>query len=190
MNDLEEIALSEKEVISILNKVSESTRLKFYEIIDKVIDKFSLNANDDRFVLSCRDKNRLVLITGQRYVFDIRGNNNNAFGFISNHKTNLTDQEQYNGTPVAFYNRTDDFSLIDIDSLIESINSEIKRSEKSGYLKYDNVSLRKTCFDKDYRNEVLSKTPIPVALSISVKSSYRSGFCSLVTVCKRAVLSI
>jgi hypothetical protein len=158
MNDLEEIALSEKEVISILNKVSESTRLKFYEIIDKVIDKFSLNANDDRFVLSCRDKNRLVLITGQRYVFDIRGNNNNAFGFISNHKTNLTDQEQYNGTPVAFYNRTDDFSLIDIDSLIESINSEIKRSEKSGYLKYDNVSLRKTCFDKDYRNEVLSKT--------------------------------
>ena len=32
MNDLEEIALSEKEVISILNKVSESKRFKFYEI--------------------------------------------------------------------------------------------------------------------------------------------------------------
>ena len=160
MNDLEEIALSEKEVISMLNKVSESTRFKFYEIIDQVIEKLSLNAKDDKFVFSCRDKNRLVLITGQRYVFDIRGNNNNTFGFISNYKTDLIDQEQYNGTPIAFYNRTDDFSYINIVNLIESINSEIKRSEKSGYLKYDNVSLRKTCFDKDYRNEILSKTKI------------------------------
>ncbi len=58
MNDLEEIALSEKEVISILNKVSESTRFKFYEIIDQVIEKLILNAKDDKFVFSCRDKNR------------------------------------------------------------------------------------------------------------------------------------
>lgn len=158
MNYIEKLALSEKEVISILNKVSESTRFKFYEIIDKVIDKLSLNANDDRFVFSCRDKERLVLIMGQRYVFDIRGNNKNTFGFISNHKTNLTEQEQYNGNPIAFYNRTDDFILIDVNNLTESINSEIKRSNKSGYLKYDNVSLRKSCFDKDYRNEILSKT--------------------------------
>jgi len=175
MIDLEGTALSENEVISILNKISTSTRFKFYEIIDKIIDKLSLDSNDERFVFSCRDKNRLVLIAGQRYVFDIRGNNNKTFGFISNHKTDIIDQEQYNGTPIAFYNRTDDFSLIDIDNLIESINSESIRTEKSGYQKYDNFSLRKSCFDKEYRNEVLSKTKNVIMKNIKLYDIHGSS---------------
>ncbi len=139
----------------------------YIEFLREIINKFDLKQGDDRLVYSIRD-NRLNFIIGQRYcwnifISDIRG----KFGIISKEKIN-ENSEQFDGPPPQpFYTHFNDINLskINIDSIQQSIEEELKRTKISGFRKNNNIDFENYVFgnslkEKKATNMVLSLNTI------------------------------
>ena len=174
-----ELIQGEKELLNILLLHNKEDLIIYFEIFDQIVKKLNVEKSDSRLVFSCRDEKKITLIIGQRYVFDLRLNDDNKFGFISINKTNYPIQEKFSGNVDVYYNRTNDKDSILIEEIIAGALNELKRTEKSGFLKYDNLSFRTACFDIEYREIILNKLNTHVikeqVLIYEVKSSANSN---------------
>ena len=136
--------LEYKETIS---NYSDSDIEDYFQILKEIIKKNNLTDGDKDIVFTCTDS-RLNFIVGQRYSFILCNEEDGKFGYIFNTRINDDDFE-FEGDPNAYFIHTDDINNVknNIFGINSSINNELVRSKKSGYLKYDNSIFRKKVFE-------------------------------------------
>lgn len=146
-------------ILTILKNFDRKELEDYYSFLDKIIEKFNLQQNDQRLVFNFR-KNRIACTVGQRYIFRVRNNKSKemAFGIISTDSF-TSHYSGFDGTPVAYWNETDQISEIIRyqHQIFEAIEKELKRAQISGYLKNNKKELEQMAFDLDYRNEILNQ---------------------------------
>lgn len=153
---------NKEHVNAIFNKNDESKEGNFNALKDKfrsdlfanyisflrrLLSDLGIQRNDERVVYSVRD-NSLNFIVGQRYCFNLfNSNSKGVYGVIS--KVKITDNsEPYAGNPPQpFYSYFNEFipNSSDWNSIKESVNEELSRTSKSGFIKYN---------DEDFENFV------------------------------------
>jgi 5-methylcytosine-specific restriction protein B len=113
----------------------------FIGFLKEIINRFSLNSNDERLVFNIHSKRgHLSFTVGQRYCFMLSKNEKNGkFGFLSKDKL-YEFSEQFSGNlPRPWFTHTNDYHLIDAqkDNIFKGIEIELNRAPKSGYRKFN-----------------------------------------------------
>lgn len=134
----------------------ESIRAKFDKIIfdnyisliRKVNSELKIEPNDDRIVYSIRDNN-LNFTVGQRYCLNLYASKSKeTFGVISKEKL-VENAEPFDGaSPQPFYNYFNEFNPTsnEWNNVITAIKEELDRTQKSGFLKYNNSDFENYVF--------------------------------------------
>jgi len=121
----------------------------YIQYLRKMINELDMHRHDERVVYSVRD-DRLNFTIGQRYCFNLFNTNSNGiYGVISQDKL-FDDSESFGGTlPAPYYNHYQDFSPSESEwiSMIASMKTELARTSKSGYRKYNNLDFEDYIFD-------------------------------------------
>ncbi|MBS1781600.1 MAG: AAA family ATPase [Bacteroidetes bacterium] len=133
---------------------------EYYEFLDKIIEKFDLQQNDQRLVFNFRDKIFIVFTIGQRYIWRVGNSKSNelTFGAISTDMF-TENHSNFDGTPTAYWNGTNAISEITHHQIeiFDAIENELNRTQISGYSKHNKKELEQMAFDVDFRNEILSQ---------------------------------
>lgn len=149
----------ENDLLNTLKTFDKKELQEYYDFLDKIIEKFSLQQNDERLVFNFRDK-WIVFTIGQRYVFRVRNTKSNelAFGIISTDAF-TTNYSAFDGDPIAYWNGSNKISEIIRyqDQIFEAIEKELNRTQISGYYKHNKKELEQMAFDVDFRNEILNQ---------------------------------
>lgn len=144
---LSESTINFNEVIA---KFSKQDLDNYFSLLKKIIKSLGINYNDERVVFSIRE-NRLNFIIGKRYCWNLYGpNKKGKFGVNSKDKINEF-SGNFDGDGVQpFYTQFDDFDLAEthFDSIIASLKSELARSNKSNYRKWNNIDFENKVFDR------------------------------------------
>ncbi|MDK7374802.1 AAA family ATPase [Weeksella virosa] len=149
----------EMDLVKLLKNFNRKDLEEYYEFLDKIIEEFDLQQNDQKLVFNHRDK-WIVFTIGQRYIWRIRNSKSSepVFAAIS---TNVftTNHSNFEGEPNAFWNGTDDILEIrkNKEKIFDAIKKELKTTRKSSFLKYNKKELERMAFDIDFRNEILSQ---------------------------------
>ncbi len=150
----------EIDLVNLLKDFNRKDLEEYYEFLDKIIDKFDLQQNDQRLVFNFRDKKFIVFTIGQRYIWRVRNSKSSelTFGAIST-DVFTENHSNFDGNPTAYWNGTNTISEI-IDHQIkvfDAIEKELNRTQISGYSKYNKKDLEQMAFDIDFRKEILSQ---------------------------------
>lgn len=170
----------EKRLISTLRAVADHKKIQWFFILaEKMVHEFELHNEDARisFTTPKTEQNRIAVTIGQRYVIDLSNkgtaeNPSATFGMIAA----VEDEEifksihgfvrfgNYNNKksePASRYAHFDDRTLPNggevLGAWLASVESELKRTEKSGFRDHHNPMFFKAVTDTDYRNEILTK---------------------------------
>jgi hypothetical protein len=132
----------------------------YLSLLRKLLSDLGIQRNDHRVVYSVRD-NSLNFIVGQRYCFNLfYSNSKGIYGVIS--KVKIADNtEPYAGNPPQpFYSYFNEFNpnSSDWQSIKESVNEELSRTSKSGFIKYN---------DEDFENFVFSVEQNPKSFPVN-----------------------
>ncbi len=148
------------DLIGFLSVFDKKQLQDYYKIIDKIIKHFDLIQGDTRLVFNTRKGKFLILTIGQRYVARLSSARSSykSFGVIS---SSIFSEhfENFETTPPAYWNETNDYSNILSNELqiLKAIEEELNKSSISGFLKHNRKDLEKMAFDIDFRNEILSQ---------------------------------
>ncbi|MFW2135761.1 McrB family protein [Chryseobacterium sp. TY4] len=146
-------------LIELFKKFDKKQLEEYYDFLDSIIENFGLQENDKRLVFNS-DKNKIVFTIGQRYIWNTATIGKDDYKFrtiseqkISNNFVNL------DGSPTAYLCRLTDISEAQKNkqSVFNSIENELNRTQISGYSKYNKKELERMAFDIDFRNEILSQ---------------------------------
>ncbi len=132
----------------------------YYDFLDKIIENFELQQNDQRLVFNIRDEKFIVFTIGQRYILRVRNSKSSELTFSAISTDVFTEKYSiFDGNPTAYWNSTNDISLINNhhNKIFQAIEKEFNRSEISGYAKYNKQDFKKMAFDTNFRNEILSQ---------------------------------
>src|SRR5690606_22522891 len=106
------------------------------------------------------DKNKIVFTIGQRYIWNTAtiGKDDYKFRTISEQPIS-GNFVNFDGSPTAYLCKLNDISEAhkNKQSIFNSIEKELNRTQISGYTKYNKKELEKMAFDIDFRNEILSQ---------------------------------
>ncbi len=153
------IDLKDFNLLELLKKFNKKELEEYYEFLDEIIDKFSLQKNDQRLVYNFTDKN-LAFTIGQRYILSLKQakNTDYKFGVISEVPI-CEDFTNFEGKPEAYFNYIKSFNQIKSNSksVLNAIEKELKRSQISSFSKFNKKELGRMAFDVDFRNEILSQ---------------------------------
>lgn len=131
----------------------------YYEFLDKIIEEFSLQENDQRLVFNFRDK-WLVFTIGQRYIFRVKNSKSKepTFGVIAP-DVFTSNYSGFDGRPLAYWNNTNQiFEIIkNKTTVFNAIEKELNRTQISSFSKHNKKELERMAFDIDFRNEILSQ---------------------------------
>lgn len=109
----------------------------YFSFLIRIIKTFDLKLGDERLTFNYYD-NRIVLTIGQRYVWCLkRDEPNETFAALSLSPISATGEYFEGADPKPFYNKFSSFDLSDeqLQSILDGIETEMKRSKKSGYRK-------------------------------------------------------
>ncbi|MFT3920445.1 McrB family protein [Cloacibacterium sp.] len=137
---------------------SKNELLKYYQILDKLIERFNLQKKDYRVVFNESEK-QLNFTVGQKYVWCLKSKNKlNRYRAIANEKFGQS-IEIFNSEANKFLNDSDDFNLIDknFDLIASAIGNELEKTNKSGYYKFNSEFFERMAFDKEFRTLILEK---------------------------------
>ncbi len=160
----------EPDLVNLLKNFNRKDLEEYYEFLDKIIEEFDLQQNDQRLVFNFTNK-ILVLTIGQRYILYVKQAKSTDYKFrVISEIPICDDYINFDGSPEAYLNRIQDFNQIQKNSqfVFNSIEKELNRTQISGYSKYNKKSLEQMAFDIDFRNEILSqleyqtKTEMPI----------------------------
>jgi len=149
----------ETDLVSLLKDFNRKDLEDYYEFLDEIIEKFNLQQNDQRLVFNYTDK-ILVFTIGQRYILYVKQTKSTDYKFrVISDKPICEDYINFDGKPEAYLNRIQNFKqiLYNSESVLNAIEKELKRTQISGYSKYNKNDLEQMAFDVDFRNEVLSQ---------------------------------
>lgn len=141
-----------------LKKFNRQQLEEYYSFLDLIIKRFGLEKSDERLVFNT-DKNKIVFIIGQRYIWNIETSKNGCRFKVISEKPIGNDYENFDGKPTAFWNKLDDISdvLNQQQTIFSAIEKELNRSQKSSFLESNKKELEKMAFDADFRKEVLDQ---------------------------------
>lgn len=150
----------EIDLVNLLKDFNRKDLEEYYDFLDKIIDKFDLQQNDQRLVFNFRDKKFIVFTIGQRYIWRVRNSKSSelTFGAIST-DVFTENHSNFDGNPTAYWNGTNTISEIINHQIkvFDAIEKELNRTQISGYSKYNKKDLEQMTFDIDFRKEILSK---------------------------------
>ena len=150
----------ETDLVNLLKDFNRKDLEEYYEFLDKIIEKFDLQQNDQRLVFNFRDKKFIVFTIGQRYIWRVRNSKSSelTFGAIST-DVFTENHSNFDGNPTAYWNGTN--TILEIINhqikVFDAIEKELNRTQISGYSKHNKKDLEQMAFDVDFRNEVLSQ---------------------------------
>lgn len=137
---------------------SKDELLNYYQVLDKLIQRFTLQKKDYRVVFNESEK-QLNFTVGQKYVWCLKSKNKvNRYRAIANEKFGQS-IEIFNSESNKFLNDTDDFNLINknFDLIASAIGNELEKTKKSGYYKFNSEFFERMAFDKEFRTLILEK---------------------------------
>lgn len=123
----------------------------FITTIRKINDALGIRENDERVVYSLR-RNRFSYMVGQRYCLNIYTNDDEGIYRAISIDPISEKHDNFDGKPPQpFYNYTNNFSEIEsnIKLIIDAVQAELKRTNKSGYRKYNNPEFEKYVFERN-----------------------------------------
>ncbi len=146
-------------LLELLKKFDKKQLEEYYDFLDKIIEKFELQENDQRLVFNFTNK-ILVFTIGQRYILYVKQAKSTDYKFrIISENPICDDYINFDGSPEAYLNRIQNFNQIKSNSIsvLNAIEKELKRTQISSYSKYNKKELEQMAFDIDFRNEILSQ---------------------------------
>ena len=163
----------ETNLVSLLKDFNRKDLEEYYEFLDKIIEKFDLQQNDQRLVFNFRDKKFIVFTIGQRYIWRVRNLKSSelTFGAIST-EVFTENHSNFDGNPTAYWNGTNTISEIINHQInvFDAIEKELNRTQISGYSKYNRKDLEQMAFDIDFRKEILSQLDYQTTTEKPMKS--------------------
>lgn len=150
----------ETDLVSLLKDFNRQDLKEYYEFLDKIIERFDLQQNDQRLVFNFRDKKFIVFTIGQRYIWRVKNSKSIELTFGAISTDVLTENHSnFDGNPTAYWNGTNSISeIINYQiKVFEAIEKELNRTQISGYSKHNKKDLERMAFDIDFRNEILSQ---------------------------------
>ena len=150
----------EKDLVNLLKDFNRKDLEEYYEFLDKIIEKFDLQQNDQRLVFNFRDKKFIVFTIGQRYIWRIGNSKSSELTFHVLSPDSFTlNHSKFDGNPTAYWNGTN--TILEIINhqikVFDAIEKELNRTQISGYSKYNKKDLEQMAFDVDFRKEILSQ---------------------------------
>lgn len=149
----------EMDLVKLLKNFNRKDLEEYYEFLDKIIEEFDLQQNDQRLVFNFTNK-ILVFTIGQRYILYVKQAKSTDYKFrVISENPICDDYVNFDGSPEAYLNRIQDFNQIlrNSQSVFNAIEKELNRSQISSYSKYNKKELERMAFDIDFRNEILSQ---------------------------------
>lgn len=150
----------ETDLVNLLKGFNRKDLEEYYEFLDKIIEKFDLQQNDQRLVFNFRDKKFIVFTIGQRYIWRIGNSKSSELTFhVLSPDTFTPNHSKFDGSPIVYWNGTNTISEIINHQItvFDGIEKELKRTQISGFYKHNKKDLEQMAFDIDFRNEVLSQ---------------------------------
>jgi 5-methylcytosine-specific restriction protein B len=148
------------DLVNLLKDFDRKDLEEYYEFLEKIIEKFNLQQNDQRLVFNFRDKKFIVFTIGQRYIWRVRNSKSSelTFGAIST-DVFTENHSNFEGNPTAYWNGTNTISEIINHQIkvFDAIEKELNRTQISGYSKHNKKDLEQMAFDIDFRKEILSQ---------------------------------
>jgi|GEM_PF-3116384 hypothetical protein len=132
------------------NILSEKHFNNYMQFLRKILTSNNLNYDDKRIVFSIRE-NRLNFTIGQRYCFNVyHGDKRGNYGVITSSKIKEDCKKYEGGKPQAYYTFFNDIGDIydNWETVNRALKNELNRTEKSGYLKYNNTVFKNYVFNK------------------------------------------
>lgn len=146
-------------LLELLKKFDKKQLEEYYDFLDSIIENFGFQEDDKRLVFNA-DKNKIVFTIGQRYIWNTAtiGKDDYKFRTISEQQISKN-FVNFDGSPTAFLCKLNDVSEAykNKQSIFNSIENELKRTQISGFSKYNKKELEKMAFDVDFRNEILNQ---------------------------------
>ncbi|MFN3272168.1 MAG: McrB family protein [Cloacibacterium caeni] len=131
---------------------------EYYDFLDSILEHFGFQEDDKRLVFNA-DKNKIVFTIGQRYIWNTAtiGKDDYKFRTISEQPIS-GNFVNFDGSPTAYLCKLNDISEAhkNKQSIFNSIEKELNRTQISGYSKYNRKDLEQMAFDIDFRKEILS----------------------------------
>lgn len=156
---------TEKEYLTILKLIEEDNDFQkiknkfdsvvfnnYIQLLRNIISELNIQPNDKRIVYSVRNYN-LNFTVGQRYCFAIYFSHaKGVYGVISKDKLNDRSELYEGNLPQPYYTRINDFDIIqnEWNTIIEGINGELNRTNKSGFNRYNNSDFENYVFEAPY----------------------------------------
>jgi len=146
-------------LLELLKKFDKKQVEEYYDFLDLIIVNFDFQQEDKRLVFNA-DKNKIVFTIGQRYIWNTATIGKDDYKFrtiseqpISNNFVN------FDGSPTAYLCKLNTISEAQKNkqSIFNSIENELNRTQISGYSKHNKKELEQMAFDVDFRNEILSQ---------------------------------
>lgn len=146
-------------LLELLKKFDKKQLEEYYDFLDSIIENFGFQEDDKRLVFNA-DKNKIVFTIGQRYIWNTAtiGKDDYKFRTISEQQISKN-FVNFDGSPTAYLCKMNNISEAhkNKQSIFNSIENELNRTQISGYSKYNKKELEKMAFDIDFRNEILSQ---------------------------------
>ena len=146
-------------LLELFKKFDKKQLEEYYDFLDSIIENFGFQEDDKRLVFNA-DKNKIVFTIGQRYIWNTAtiGKDDYKFRTISEQQIS-NNFVNFDGTPTAYLCKLNDISEAQKNkqSVFNSIENELNRTQISGYSKYNKKELERMAFDIDFRNEILSQ---------------------------------
>lgn len=146
-------------LLELFKKFDKKQLEEYYDFLDSIIENFGFQEDDKRLVFNA-DKNKIVFTIGQRYIWNTAtiGKDDYKFRTISEQQIS-NNFVNFDGSPIAYLCKLNDISEAQKNkqSVFNSIENELNRTQISGYSKYNKKELERMAFDIDFRNEILSQ---------------------------------
>lgn len=148
------------DLVNLLKDFNRKDLEDYYDFLDKIIEKFDLQQNDQRLVFNFRNNRFIVFTIGQRYILGVSNSKKGELIFGSISSDAFTEiHSNFDGNPMAYWNKTNTISEI-VNHQIKvfgAIEKELNRTQISGYSKHNKKDFEQMAFDVDFRNEVLNQ---------------------------------
>lgn len=146
-------------LLELLKKFDKKQLEEYYDFLDSIIENFGFQENDKRLVFNA-NKNKIVFTIGQRYIWITATIGKDDYKFRTISERLISDDFVYfDGSPTAYLCKLDDIAIAQKhkQSVFNSIENELNRTQISGYSKHNKKELERMAFDVDFRNEILNQ---------------------------------
>ncbi|QNT15596.1 AAA domain-containing protein [Empedobacter stercoris] len=132
----------------------------YFEIMDRVVENFNLEPNNEKYYFSFNSK-ELIFTIGQRYIWNLT---KNEYKYISLNKCEEIAETfgRENQEPEAYLNYSknpENFTII-LDRMSISIQDELEGTNKASHRNQNKKDLQELVFNKEFRNKVLKSLNI------------------------------